>query len=183
MKWEKRATEDRMNREQIQIIQLLQNLVLEHFEQKEKDLRIFKKVIMTPIEIIAKHSLTVRCLPHETINYWTYREGDENKKYVDSNGNPIIRQLEVVIQNLDLEYFQKTPTTKYNIDSPEKRYEQWKKRFPNGKKLLKETKTVKHGGWWYVMETKHTGATVIFNDKFLAPTLEEALQLYLDSIQ
>lgn len=48
MKWKNRAKEDRMNREQIQIVQLLQNLVLEHFEQKEKDLRKFKWIANVP---------------------------------------------------------------------------------------------------------------------------------------
>lgn len=60
------------------------------------------------IDIIQKHSLTVRCLPHEVITCWNYKEGDENKKYVDSNGKPIEVKREVIIQNFDLEYFQKT---------------------------------------------------------------------------
>ena len=29
------------------------------------------------IDIIQKHSLTVRCLPHEVVSYWKYKEGDE----------------------------------------------------------------------------------------------------------
>jgi hypothetical protein len=137
------------------------------------------------IDIIHKHSLTVRCLPYETVTCWTYTEGDENRKYIDSNGNPIEAKREVIIQNFDLEYFQKTIPPKWNTDTPEKRYENWKKNFPNGRKLLKETKTVKNGGWWYVKETKNTDSKIIFNseyDKFFAPTLEEAIKLYLDSI-
>ena len=107
------------------------------------------------IEIIKEHSLTVRCLPHEVVSYWTYHEGDENRKYVDSNGNPIKDTHELVIRG-------------------------------DGKKLLKITKQVKNGGWWYVKETKHTDSTVQFSrkyDKFFAPTLEEAIQLYLDSFK
>ena len=53
-----------------------------------------------------------------------------------------------------------------------------------GRTFVRTEKTVEHGGWWYVKETKNTGATVQFNrkyDKFFAPTLEEALQLYIDS--
>jgi len=137
------------------------------------------------IDIIQKHSLTVRCLPHETISCWSYKEGDENIKYVDSNGKTIESKREVVVQNYDLEYFQKTKPSKWNTDSPEKRFENWKKNFPNGRKLLKETKTVKNGGWWFVKETKNTGGTVTFDrkhDKFFAPTLEKAVNLYLDSI-
>ena len=137
------------------------------------------------IEIIKKHSLTVRCLPYETVNCWSYKEGDENRKYVDSNGKTIEAKREVIIQDFDLTHFQKTKPTKYNTDTPEKRFENWKKNFPNGRKLLKETKIVKNGGWWYVKETKNTDSTVRFSreyDKFFAPTLEEAIQLYLDSI-
>lgn len=137
------------------------------------------------IDIIQKHSLTVRCLPYEVISYWSYKEGDENKKCVDSNMKPIESKKEVVIQEFDLEYFQKTKPTKWNTDSPEKRFETWKKNFPNGRKLLKETKSVKNGGWWYVKETKNTDSTVRFSrehDEFFAHTLEEAIKLYLDSI-
>ena len=89
-----------------------------------------------------------------------------------------------MIQDFDLGHFQKTKPAKWNTDSPEKRFENWKRNFPNGKKLLKETKTVKNGGWWYVKETQNTDSTVQFirqYDKFFAPTLEEAIKLYLDS--
>lgn len=140
---------------------------------------------MDAIAIIQEHSLTVRCLPHKVTSYWTYREGDENKKYVDSNGNPIEATREVVIQNLDLEYFKNTKLSKYNTDSPEKRHANYLKAFPNGRKLLKETKIVENGGWWYVKETPNTNSTIKFSrkyDKFFAPTLEKALQLFLDSI-
>lgn len=136
------------------------------------------------IEIIQKNSLTVRCLPYETVTCWSYKEGDENIMYKNSNGEIIEAKREVVIQDFDLEHFQKTKPTKWNTDSPEKRFENWKKNFPNGKKLLKETRTVKNGGWWYVKESKNTDSTVQFirqYDKFFAPTLEEAIKLYLDS--
>ena len=140
---------------------------------------------MDIIDIIQKNSLTVRCLPYEVVNYWSYTEGDENKKYlVDRNHKTIETKKEVVIQDYDLEYFQKTKASKWNTDDPQKRLDNWKKRFPNGKKLLKETRLVKNGGWWYVKETKNTDSIVRFSreyDKFFAPTLEEAIQLYLDS--
>jgi hypothetical protein len=138
------------------------------------------------IEIIQKHSLTVRCLPHEVVECWTYIEGDELKKYVDSNGNPCQKTREVVVQNLDLAYFQNTHVSgKWNVGTPEERYEKWKKNFPNGKKLLKVTRKVEHGGWWYVKSAKNTDSTIRFDrkyDKFFAPTLEEAIKLYLDSL-
>lgn len=136
------------------------------------------------IDIIQKHSLTVRCLPHKVITYSNYIEGDELKKCVDSKGNKIKR--EVVIQHLELEHFQKTDVKgKWNNGTPEQRYERWKTICPNGKKLLKETRKVEKGGWWYVKQTSNTDSTVIFQreyDKFFAPTLEEAIKLYLDSI-
>ncbi len=140
---------------------------------------------MNIVEIIQKHSLTVRCLPYKVVTCWTYKEGDENRKYVDGSGKPIERKREVVIQDFDLEHFQKTKPSKFNTDSPEKRFQNWKKLNPNGKKLFKETRIVEHGGWWYVKETKNTDSTVRFSreyDEFFAPTLEEALTLYLQSI-
>jgi hypothetical protein len=107
------------------------------------------------IDIIQKHSLTIRCLPYKVIHHWSYREGDENKKYVDCKGNPSKSRRSLVISE-------------------------------DGRKLLREERDVENGGWWFVHETKNTNATVMFSkkyDKFFAPTLEEALQLYLDSIK
>ena len=137
------------------------------------------------IEIISEHSLTVRCLPHEVVSYRSYVDGDENKKYVDSNGNAINSKREVIIQDFDLEYFKNTAPPEWSKNlSPEKRFETWRKNYPNGRKLLKETRSVQDGGWWYVKETKNTDSTVRFDrkrDKFFAPTLEEAIQVYLNS--
>jgi hypothetical protein len=137
------------------------------------------------IEIIQKNSLTVRCLPYETVAFWSYKEGDEHRRSVNSKGEEIISKKEVVIQDYDLAHFQKMKHGKWNTDSPEKRFANWKKNFPNGKKILKETKISEKGGWWYVKETKNTDSTVRFSrefDKFFAPTLEEAIDLYLESI-
>lgn len=107
------------------------------------------------IAIIQKHSLTVRCLPHKVITYWTYQEGDENKTCVDSNGKPCTIKRSLFIRE-------------------------------DGKKLLKRERDVQNGGWWYVKETQNTDSTVRFNrkyDKFFAPTLEEAIKIYLESIK
>lgn len=136
------------------------------------------------IKIIQEHSLTVRCLPHKVVNHWSYTEGDENKKYVNTKGEPINSKREVVVQNFDLEHFQKTKPTKWETRTPEQRFENWKKNFPNGRKLLREERAVEKGGWWYVKETPNTDSTVRFSreyDTFFAPTLEEAIQLFLDS--
>ena len=138
------------------------------------------------IQIIQDHSLTVRCLPHKVVSYWSYGEGDESKKYVDEKGNPINSVRSVIIENHDLDYFKNTVTSKYDIDTPEQRYNKYKRNFPNGRKILKEEKEVKNGGWWYVKETKDTSSTIIFSlkhDKFFAPTLKEAIILYLASIK
>lgn len=137
------------------------------------------------INTIREHSLTVRCLPHTVVNHRSYKEGDENKKYVDSKGNPVDSEKEVVIQNHSLEYFENTHLPQRDKRTPQERYEQWKRKFPKGRKLLKETLKVQKGGWWYVKPTKNTGSTVRFSreyDKFFAPTLEEAIKLFLDSI-
>ena len=105
------------------------------------------------IEIIASNFLCVRRLPFEVISYWSYREGDENKKWVDCNGNPSKAIKSLFVRE-------------------------------DGKKLLKEERQVSSGGWWYVKVVKDTGSIVRFNreyDKFFAPTLEKAVQLYLNS--
>jgi hypothetical protein len=136
------------------------------------------------LQIITDNFLVVRRLPFEVISYWSYTEGDENKKYVDSNGNPSKSVKSVVVQEFDLEHFQKTPASKYDSRTPGERYDAWKKNFPNGRKLLKEVRQVEKGGWWYVKEVNDTSSTVRFSreyDNFFAPTLEEAIQLYLNS--
>lgn len=110
------------------------------------------------INIIQQHSLTVRCLPHKVVSHWTYREGDEErctKPVYDSNGEvKNIKRTVVFSESLK-------------------------------RKMLREEREVENGGWWYVKETKNTDSTVRFSrkyDKFFAPTLEEAIKLYLDSI-
>lgn len=109
------------------------------------------------IEIIAANSLTIRCLPHVVVSHWSYKIGDEEKFLIpyDSNGN--------IRTNI-------TRTIVFN--------ESW------NRKLIIEERIVENGGWWYVKETKNTDSTVRFSrkdDKFFAPTLEEAIKLYLDS--
>jgi hypothetical protein len=137
------------------------------------------------LKIIAENCLCVRRLPFEVVSYWTYREGDENKKYIDSKGNPINTKKEVVIQDFDLEYFQKTKPSKWETRTPEQRYENFKKNFPNGRKILKETKVVEKGGWYIVKQVFNTDSQVHFSFKedFLAPTLEGAIELFLKSRQ
>lgn len=111
------------------------------------------------IDIIAKYSLTVRCLPHKVVNYWNYREGDEERvKKPSYNGNGKIRNVK------------KTVVFSEDYD----------------RKMVKEERNIKNGGWWYVKHTPNTDSTVRFNrdyDKFFAPTLEEAIQLFLNSIK
>ena len=105
------------------------------------------------IETIAKHFLCVRRLPYIVISHWIYKEGDENKKYVDSEGNPSAKKRTVVIRE-------------------------------DGKKLLREERVIEKGGWWYVKVVANTDSTVRFDrkyDKFFAPTLEEAITLYLET--
>jgi hypothetical protein len=140
---------------------------------------------MNVIDIIREHSLTVRCLPKVVVSYWSYQEGAEDKKYVREDGSEIKAKRTVVVQEFDLEYFKRTKPSKYNTLSPEQRYENWKENFPNGRKLLREEREVEHGEWWLVQATPNTGSTVRFDRKsdFFAPTLEKAIQLYLDSIR
>jgi len=146
---------------------------------------------MTEQEIlwaIAEHFLCVRRLPFKTIEYWTYREGDENKIWVDSNGNPSKYTRELVIQEFDLEWFKNNKPNEWEGDlTPEQRFERFLKTHPTGqRKLLKTEKIVENGGWWYVKKAEHTSSSVEFNkkrDKFFAPTLAEAVQLYLNSLK
>jgi hypothetical protein len=57
--------------------------------------------------------------------------------------------------------------------------------FPNGRVFFSKTKTVAKGGWWFVKTTPHTGSRIEFDSKidFFAPTLEEAIKLFLDSLE
>ena len=53
-----------------------------------------------------------------------------------------------------------------------------------GTKLIRESKKTKYGGWFIVKYTPYNSNIVTFNlktDKFFAPTLEEAVQLFLNS--
>lgn len=105
------------------------------------------------LQIIADNFLCVRRLPFNVVSYWTYKEGDENKKYVDAKGTPIKSTKTVVTRE-------------------------------DGKKLLRDERVVEKGGWWYVKPVGNTDSTVTFNrkiDKFFAPTLEESIQLYINS--
>jgi hypothetical protein len=143
------------------------------------------------LQIIADNFLCVRRLPFQVTSYWTYREGDE-KTLGGFDGRPIYLEggktlnatREIVIQNFDLDHFKNEKPSKYCTDIPEKRYKNYIKSFPQGKKLIKETKIIEKGGWWYVKEVKNTSSTVRFSreyDEFFAPTLEEAIQIYLKS--
>jgi len=52
--------------------------------------------------------------------------------------------------------------------------------------MFTQTKKVDKGGWWYVKQVQNTSSTVRFDrkyDKFFAPTLEEAIQMFLDSLK
>ena len=112
------------------------------------------------IQAIQEHSLTVRCLPHVVTSLLTYREGDEERvkqPVYDSEGNVRDVKREVVFN------------------------EAW------GRKFVKSERKVERGGWWLVKQTKNTDSTVRFSMKanqetFFAPTLEEAIQKFLDTI-
>ena len=114
----------------------------------------------TLIDIIQENSLTVRCLPFEVVTHWSYREGDEERLKMPtylSDGSKYPHKREII--------------TGFGTH-------------PKDKKFIRETRIVENGGWWYVKETKDTSSTVTFNrkyDLFFAPTLEEAIQLYLNS--
>lgn len=116
--------------------------------------------IMTSDEIIntiANNFLCVRRLPFEVISHFSYREGDEErvKKPIYLEGGKILDAKRSVI-------FSKS----------------W------NRKMVREERVVEKGGWWYVKEEKHTGSTITFNrkyDKFFAPTLKQAIELYLKS--
>lgn len=128
---------------------------------------------MTPEEIIqsiADNSLTVRCLPHIVTSKSSVR--DVNKLQEGS----VLEYWQP-----DLEYF--VTMNKYSNGQKlmDNFYSRWGEK---GRPFeVKKTK-VEKGGWWYVKETQDTSSTVIFSrkyDEFFAPTLEEALQLYLSS--
>lgn len=116
--------------------------------------------------VISEHFLVARRLPFEVISVWSYRDKDE-EKLGGFNGKPIYLEGGKIL-NATREII-----TGYG-------------NFPPDRKFIKETKIVEKGGWWYVKQVKDTGSTVIFNreyDKFFAPTLEEAVTLYLNSLK
>lgn len=119
------------------------------------------------IDTIKKFSLTVRCLPFETQTMFAAKDDE-------------------VLKDGFTEYFWK-PDDEYfkNVSiNWESRKTQFYSRFPNGRRFFKETKKVDKGGWWYVKETKNTHSTIVFNrqnDKFFAPTLEQAIELFFKS--
>ena len=49
--------------------------------------------------------------------------------------------------------------------------------------IVSEEKTPSNAGMWYVHPAKHNHSTVMFSKtSFIAPTIEEAIQLYLNSL-
>lgn len=121
------------------------------------------------IQIIAENSLTVRCLPLEVKEAYSFKQEE-----FDKGG------YELKIWCPDLEYFENSQF----LGNAKSRYEAFYKRFPKGRKFMVRTRYPEKGGWWYVKEKPDTSSTVCFNrkhDKFFAPSLEEAVQLYLNS--
>lgn len=122
---------------------------------------------LTPEEIlriITDNFLCVRRLPFKVVSVYAYREGDENK-LGGLNGKPMYGADGKEIKNIKREI-----VTGYG---------NWDK----DKKFIKDTKTVEKGGWFLVQPVNSTSSTVRFDLKhdFVAPTLEEAILLYLDS--
>ncbi len=56
------------------------------------------------ISIISEYSLTVRCLPYEVTELWSYREGDENVRRINSRGEDITSEYSVFIHPNGREY-------------------------------------------------------------------------------
>ena len=126
---------------------------------------------MDILNIIQKYSLTVRCLPFIVRQSFSYVEGDEIEEgYTLTYWKP------------DLDYFKNNSSI--SGGTPKTRMEYFYKRFPNGRGFIHKDREVEKGGWWYVKETPNTDSIVRFdrkNDKFFAPTLEEAINLFLES--
>lgn len=105
-------------------------------------------------ELIQEHSLVVRCLPKVVISYWSYRKGDEdrlNETRYYGSGEPITNVAREIVTR-------------------------------NGRKFIKETKIVNTTDLWYVKEVKDTTSRVNFGyGAFRAPTLEQAINLFLQS--
>ena len=109
------------------------------------------------LEIIADNFLCVRRLPFETTSLWSYREGDEERV-----GKPIYLEGGKILNAKRTVFFHEGC----------------------GRKMVREVKVVEKGGWWYVKQVADTGSTVRFSreyDKFFAPTLLQAVRLFLES--
>ena len=124
------------------------------------------------VNIIQAHSLTVRCLPYKVREIWSCREGQELKE-----------NEELIYWKPDIVYFQKQ-FSRYEKETAKTRMETFYKKNPLGIPQIHHTRKVEKGGWWYVKEVPNTMSTVRFNrkyDKFFAPTLKEAIDLFLES--
>lgn len=134
------------------------------------------------IEIISKYSLSVRCLPKEVVTYLTYHEGDENKEFSDPFGSLEVVIKDVIPEDCNLSYFRKN-IPNFNRLTHKQKFDEWKKFNPSPQKVLKETHKLEKGGYWFVKEVPNTYSTVRFerNNDFFAPTLIEAIMLFLES--
>ena len=125
---------------------------------------------MDIVRIIKENSLTVRCLP-EVVTY----------KHAYSKDYKLKDNEKIEYWKPGLKYF--SENNKYS--NPQKMmdnfYTTWGKK---GRPFVVGSRQVDKGGWWYVKEVGNISSMVRFDreyDKFFAPTLKEAIELYLDS--
>ncbi|MGL5690433.1 MAG: hypothetical protein ACRDD8_06380 [Bacteroidales bacterium] len=131
---------------------------------------------MNTLDIIITHGLSVRQIPTEIIH-----------SYAKSCCNSF--------QNNPMFHFVEDFHHKMNINLSESQFEVRKKESKWGDDIYyKDGSTYrifsryksfpKNGGWWMVQKTNHTDSQVIWSKKdcFLAPTLEESVSLYMNSL-
>lgn len=112
---------------------------------------------MDILEMIDKHNLSIRKIPLQTVELYElqhYKEGDE-------------------IVTLTKEEQEK----RWRKESAER----FIKRFPEGRKFCRRIKIPDHAGWYMCKQVNSTDTTVRWNIKtdYLAPTLEESINLFL----
>jgi len=143
--------------------------VVVHLSHHKKTIKNMENQSLTPqniLDIIQKYSLVVRCLPLEIKKTW-YPKTDEtlNEDFVESYWTP------------DDDYFKKVHSVGWLA-----RKNQFYEKFPNGRRIFSQIKPVENiGGWWIVKQVEDTGNNVVFSKEhdFLAPTLAEAIEMFL----
>lgn len=132
---------------------------------------------MDILAIIKAHGLTIRQIPHITINRW-HSTGKINPKHT-----PFLMDIKIDDRGYSkmkaslLQYESKADNQYgYRFDDNEQRIR---------KMIAREITIPEHAGWWMCQSIENTSSMIGWNIKEhnLAPTLEESVGLYLSKLK